>query len=219
MAGETVDGRRLFGAVGVVVVAVAALAGLARLAGADGSGSEHRTAAVERTLPPSESSSSSSSSSSTQPALPEEPPADFALPDVPGHDDPDFDGEPPDDLEDAFQVARDFAIAYSTYRFDEPPEAPLDRARPFLTEEAAEALSENSGAVFSRSDLEARQEVAEATIDATITEGFSEDRVGVTVVVDQRITTTEGTTANLISYHLTVVRTDDGWLVAQVGVL
>ena len=58
---------------------------------------------------------------------------DVASPDVLGDGHEEIGGDPPDDIEDARTIAGSFAAAYSSYRWDEPADAPLERARPFLT--------------------------------------------------------------------------------------
>ena len=55
-------------------------------------------------------------------------------------------------------------------------------------------------------------------MDAVLTEGYTADRVGYTVIVVQRITTIDGTTEQHLAYHVTVERTANGWLVSEVGV-
>lgn len=125
---------------------------------------------------------------------------------------------PPDDLEAAKAVAVEFAVDFSSYRFDEPEAAPLDRVRHLLTADVAAILGDNSGASAERARQADRREVAEANLDSIITGGFDADHVLLNVVVAQRVTSTDGVVEHLLAYQVALGRLEDGWVITGVAI-
>jgi hypothetical protein len=123
-----------------------------------------------------------------------------------------------DDLDAAKATAVEFAVGFSTYRFDEPPDAPLERVRHLVTDDVAATLGENSGATAERERQADRREVAEAELDSVITAGFDADHVLLNVVVAQRVTSTEGEVDQLLAYQVSLARTGEGWQVTGVAI-
>jgi hypothetical protein len=124
----------------------------------------------------------------------------------------------PAEIEAAKAVAAEFAVGFSSYRFDEPETAPLDRVRHLVTPDVALALGTNSGAGAERERQVARQEVAQASLDAIVTGGFDADHVLFTVVVAQQVAGTDGTAQHLLSYQVSLARSGPGWVVTGVSV-
>jgi hypothetical protein len=123
-----------------------------------------------------------------------------------------------DDLDAAKATAVEFAVGFSTYRFDEPPDAPLERVRHLLTDALAASLGDNSGATAERERLADWREIAEAELDSVITGGFDADHVLLNVVVAQRVTSTQGAVDQLLAYQVSLIRAGDGWRITGVAI-
>ncbi|MGH9246339.1 MAG: hypothetical protein ACRD29_18905 [Acidimicrobiales bacterium] len=123
---------------------------------------------------------------------------------------------PPADLDVAKAVATDFAVGFSSYRYDEPETAPLDRVRHLITDEVATVLGTNSGSSAERERQQERREVTEATLDAVVTGGYDADHAIFTVVVAQETRSTEATIGHLLAYQVALTRSADGWVITGV---
>ena len=121
-----------------------------------------------------------------------------------------------DELAEARQAATDFAVELATYRWDDAPDATIARVRPYVTDGLAADLARASGARDARAELEAREEVATATVLTVQTETLDVGFVRLVVAVRQVVTSTEGEEVRFPSYLVRVEPTDDGWRVAAV---
>lgn len=141
----------------------------------------------------------------------DDPPAD-------AEDRPGTDGSPAEttdeELEAARRLAAEFVVAYASYRWDEPPEAALERMRPLVTSELAATLARAGGGQAGREELAARQQTVAAAIEAVQQQEVGPGRVDLVVVTRQAVTTTEGADTRHESFLTRVVRTEDGWRVA-----
>lgn len=119
-----------------------------------------------------------------------------------------------EEVRSAHKVAADFVVAYVSYRWDEPPDAALERVRPLATPELAATLDRASGGQAGREELAARQQTVAAAIEAVQQQEVGPGWVDLVVVTRQEVTTTEGADTRHESFLTRVVRTDDGWRVA-----
>ncbi|MPZ74863.1 MAG: hypothetical protein GEU74_16900 [Nitriliruptorales bacterium] len=120
------------------------------------------------------------------------------------------------ELTGARQVAADFAVAYATYSYDEPPEDAAARVEKWATKEMADQLRRNTGGAAGRETLTERQQVAVATAETVSVQRIDGAAVELLVVVDQEVTWTEGTQHRWPSYLIRVTRDADGWRVAAL---
>lgn len=118
----------------------------------------------------------------------------------------------------AHQVAADFAAGYGEHHFDEEPSAAVERIRPFVTDELADELTRNSGAVAAGAERAARQERATATVQAVQEQGGSveDGYVHLLVVVRQDVTWRGGTETRWPTYLVQVARAGGDWRVARL---
>ncbi|MDP8969059.1 MAG: hypothetical protein M3N52_00815, partial [Actinomycetota bacterium] len=138
----------------------------------------------------------------------DEPPA-RSLPAVPG---------PPsqanEELTAARHVAAQFAVGLATYRYDDGPDATLQRVRPYVTADLAGQLGPSSGATAARGELAGRQEAATAVVEAVQTDTVGDGSTDLLLVIRQQVASLEGSQTRVLSYLVRVVRTPVGWLVA-----
>jgi hypothetical protein len=125
--------------------------------------------------------------------------------------------DPPADLAGARSVASDFALAYSTYRFDEPVGAALDRVARLVTPDALAVLAASSGGGAEQERRVARHETVDASVDGVLTDGFTADEVLLLVVVTERVRSDEGELDRSVAYHVSVRPGGDGWVVSGVS--
>jgi hypothetical protein len=125
-------------------------------------------------------------------------------------------GVAPVDLEGARATAAAFAVGWSTYRFDEPATAALERVRPLMSAEAAAALGARSGASAEQERRAARHEVVEAAVDAVITSGFDATHALLSVVTSERVQDDGGVVQRSVVYDIALVHDGTRWLVTSV---
>ena len=124
--------------------------------------------------------------------------------------------QPPSEWEiiEAKQVAADFAVGLGTYRYDDEPDALLERVEPYVTADLAERLGANSGGQAGREELAAREEVATALVETVQSDTVQGGAMDLLVVLRQDVTTRDGTQTRYPSYLVRMVRTGEGWRVA-----
>jgi hypothetical protein len=118
------------------------------------------------------------------------------------------------DIIAAHQAAADFATAYATYSFDDPPAATVERVRDYVTVELAADLARSSGAAAGRKELAERRQRATGAASTVHTGDVGAGYVDVLVVARQEVTWQGGAETRWPSYLVRVVPTDDGWRVA-----
>jgi hypothetical protein len=118
------------------------------------------------------------------------------------------------DTVDAQQAAADFAAAYATYSYDDPPAAAIERVRSFVTTEFAAELARTSGATAGREELAERQQRAAGSVFTVQTTSAGEGYADVLVVVRQEVTLLDRAETRWPTYLLRVTHTDAGWRVA-----
>lgn len=117
------------------------------------------------------------------------------------------------DFNTAADVARRFTIAYGTYRFDEPPQAYIDRLRGMVTPDLANQLQQGAAAPGVLAQRKQDQEVS--TSDATLDSlrDLGKDQLIFLATGRQHITKGGRTSDSSQQYAVTVIRSGGGWVV------
>lgn len=121
-----------------------------------------------------------------------------------------------EELGRAADVAERFASAYTTYRYDEDPQAYEKRLAGLATDPIAQDLSGGSGAPAGRKTIERDRVVARGEAHVDGIRVLSEDSVVFVVSSEQKITSTRGATSGTKRFAITVVRADGGWRVSSL---
>jgi hypothetical protein len=117
------------------------------------------------------------------------------------------------DFSTAADVARRFTIAYGTYRFDEDPNAYVNRLRGMVTPDLATQLQQGAAAPGVLAQRKQDQEVS--TSDATLDSirDIGKDQLIFLVTGKQHVTKGGKTTDANQQYAVTVTRSGGGWVV------
>jgi hypothetical protein len=117
------------------------------------------------------------------------------------------------DFNAAADVARRFTIAYGTYRFDEHPQAYIDRLRSMVTADLANQLQQGVAAPGVLAQRKQDQEVS--TSDATLDSirDIGKDQLIFLATGKQHITKGGKTSDSSQQYAVTVTRSGGGWVV------
>lgn len=113
-------------------------------------------------------------------------------------------------------VATSFVEAFASYRFDEPIDAPIERAEPFATDELVTTLrSDNSGATALSQQRSLAQESLTAKAESVQILGFRSGVVQVMVITKEELHGMTGTTVSTSTIRLSLVNRA-GWKVSEV---
>jgi hypothetical protein len=123
---------------------------------------------------------------------------------------------PDDQLAAAQTVAERFCQEYATRRWDEPPPARLARLAPFMSKELSAAFANSPGSAALEHERKANQEVTTAQPEFAYPQAISRHQVVFTVVVLQKVTTTQGITEQRPSFQVVLEPRDGGWRVVNV---
>lgn len=123
---------------------------------------------------------------------------------------------PDDQIAAAQAVAESFCAQYATRRWDEPPSARLARLAPYMSDELAAAFANSSGGTALEQERKANQEVTTAQPEFAYPQTVSRGQVVFTVVVLQRVTTTQGTNEQRPSFQVVLEPRGGGWRVVNV---
>lgn len=166
---------------------------------------------AERTTIPYPSSAPAPTTLGTAPPVPENPVA------VEGLDANKAQLMLPDDQVAAAQaVAERFCQEYATRRWDEPPSARLARLAPFMSSELAAAFANSPGGAALENEREANQEVTTAQSEFAYPQTVSRQQIVFTVVVLQRVTTTQGAKEQRPSFQVVLEPRGGDWRVANL---
>lgn len=119
-----------------------------------------------------------------------------------------------EDAAAAHQVAADFAVAYASYRWDDPAEAFVERIRPLATRELIAELSRGGGGQAGQAELAARRQVVTALVESVQQQNAGSDWLDLLVVTRQDVTTSASAETRYASFLTRTVRTDEVWRVA-----
>jgi hypothetical protein len=116
----------------------------------------------------------------------------------------------------AAEVARAFAVAYGSYRFDDAAEALRQRQRPYDSDAFDASLGQGGGAGI-RPQAAARHEVAVASVQQVRVTGLAPDgRLVVVALVSQTLHSDAGDSASSRYLELFLTETAGGWRVDEV---
>lgn len=121
-----------------------------------------------------------------------------------------------EDAAAAKAIAASFVEAFASYRFDEPFDAPIERAKPFATDELITTLrSDNSGATALSQQRSLAQESLTAKAESVQILGFKSGVAQVMVITTEELRGMTGTTVSTSTIRLSLVKRD-GWKVSEV---
>ncbi|MGH8886018.1 MAG: hypothetical protein ACRDYX_12750, partial [Egibacteraceae bacterium] len=123
---------------------------------------------------------------------------------------------PDDQVAAAQAVAERFCQEYATRRWDEPPSARLARLAPFISNELAAAFADSPGGAALENERQANQEVTTAQPEFAYPQTVSRKQIVFTVVVLQRVTTTQGTKEQRPSFQVVLEPRGGDWRVANL---
>ncbi|MGH8898894.1 MAG: hypothetical protein ACRDZ4_18205 [Egibacteraceae bacterium] len=123
---------------------------------------------------------------------------------------------PDDQVAAAQAVAERFCQEYATRRWDESPSARLARLAPFISNELAAAFADSPGGAALENERQANQEVTIAQPEFAYPQTVSRKQIVFTVVVLQRVTTTQGTKEQRPSFQVVLEPRGGDWRVANL---
>lgn len=113
-------------------------------------------------------------------------------------------------------VATSFVEAFASYRFDEPIDAPIERAKPFATDDLVTTLrSDDSGTTALSQQRSQAQESLTAKAELVQILGFKSGVAQVMVITTEELRSATGTTVSTTTIRLSLVNRD-GWKVSEV---
>ncbi|MFB9839265.1 hypothetical protein [Actinoallomurus acaciae] len=117
------------------------------------------------------------------------------------------------DFTTAADVARRFTAAYGTYRFDEDPQAYLDRMRNLVTSDVLNQLQQGAAApgVIAQRKQDQESSTCDATLDSI--RDMSKDQLIFLATGKQHITKGGKTSDSSQQYAVTMARSGGGWVV------
>jgi hypothetical protein len=123
---------------------------------------------------------------------------------------------PDNQITAAQSVAERFCQEYATRRWDEPPPARLARLAPFISDKLAAAFANSPGSAALESERRATREVTTAQPEFAYPQTISRRQVVFTVVVLQRVTTTQGTKEQRPSFQVVLEPNNGSWHVVNM---
>jgi hypothetical protein len=199
-----------------VLVAIGLLVVVAMVAGRALGGGDTPTVAPTTTARPATTQATTGTASDTAGGQAPSTAAPTAAPSRPAADPA---SPPPGPLSAAELIraaaaASRFAVAYATYRFDEPPQAAADRLGGLATDEFAAELAHSSSAAAARTQ---QREVTVAQPTGVRLRLIAPDSVVAVVTVRQTVTSSAGHTTHLRQYAVTVVNVDRQWAASAIA--
>lgn len=117
------------------------------------------------------------------------------------------------DFNTAADVARRFTIAYGTYRYDEAPQAYIDRLRGMVTPDLANQLQQGAAAPGVVAQRKQDQEVSTSDASLDSLRDMGKDQLIFLATGRQHITKGGKTSDSSQQYAVTVTRSGGGWVV------
>jgi hypothetical protein len=121
-----------------------------------------------------------------------------------------------DQIAAAQVVAERFCQEYAMRRWDESPPARLARLAPFISDKLAAAFANSPGSAALESERKATREVTTAQPEFAYPQAISRRQVVFTVVVLQRVTTTQGTKEQRPSFQVVLEPNNGSWHVVNM---
>lgn len=116
----------------------------------------------------------------------------------------------------AADLARRFIVAYGTYRYDEPPQAFLDRITPLVGEQLHTELDRAARDETLRAQRSRDRVVATADARVRSIRHLDADSIDFVITGDQHIATAAGDSDDTTDFAVTLTTEGDGWTVYAV---
>ncbi len=113
----------------------------------------------------------------------------------------------------AADLAQRFMIAYETYRYDESPQAYMQRLQPMVTSDLASQLAAGAAAPGALAQRQQEQEVATGTASIDSIRTFQANSIIFLVTGHQQVSKTSGKTQVDQQFAVTVARASGSWSV------